>query len=119
MTYRILGWNTDVAESLHVNEALNWHAIQLARSLGDRFYDLGGISRSTAEALLIDRDTSPDSLPSTDRFKAAFGGHPVLLPETRILLTVALIGRASTGVAARAMNSTAVNRLAVKVRRSG
>jgi lipid II:glycine glycyltransferase (peptidoglycan interpeptide bridge formation enzyme) len=80
VTFRLAGWDKEAKAPSHVNEALHWNAIQWARSIGARYYDLGGFDRDCAERLLQGLSASPE-LQSHNLFKLGFGGTPVLFSQ--------------------------------------
>jgi lipid II:glycine glycyltransferase (peptidoglycan interpeptide bridge formation enzyme) len=78
----LTGWD-GTQKNLNPNEACQWHAIQWAKANGFRYYDLGGIDRSFAEALQSGEAPSRRLLDSPAAFKRHFGGEVVLLPQPR------------------------------------
>lgn len=63
------------------NDAIHWAAVKLAKSLGLRYYDLGGISKPAARAIL-NGDPLPESAKQTvTSFKLDFGGEVILYPD--------------------------------------
>lgn len=80
VTYRLPGWNGEAAR-LQPNVACHWHAIRDAIERGDRCYDLGGVDRGLATAILRGGQ-GPSHGPHTPAaFKLGFGGEVVLLPH--------------------------------------
>jgi lipid II:glycine glycyltransferase (peptidoglycan interpeptide bridge formation enzyme) len=72
---RFAGMDRDEAVSRsNVPAAVQWYAIQWAKRAGLRWFDQGGISAESADALFTGQ--SRDSLRGVDRFKASFGGEP-------------------------------------------
>ena len=83
VTDKIQGW-TGEAPALQPNVACLWEAIAWAKAEGFRRFDLGGIARPAAEALLAgDRDKEARGERNPAAFKARFGGHVLMLPEAR------------------------------------
>ena len=71
---------------LQPNRLLDFEAIQWARSIGCRQYELVGLHRGAAVRLLAGARRADVSMPSADAYKLNFGGSIKLLPEARILL---------------------------------
>ena len=65
---------------LRPNDLLEWEAMKRAKSEGYRFIDLGGITRSNAEAMLSG-EKRPSELTGWESFTLSFGGELILLPE--------------------------------------
>jgi peptidoglycan pentaglycine glycine transferase (the first glycine) len=59
---------------------LQWTAMMWAKEMGCANYDLGGIRRETAKALIHDGKLPPQSH-GVDRFKLKFGGQVVTFPD--------------------------------------
>jgi len=77
---RFAGMDRDEAVSRsNVPAAVQWYAIQWAKRAGLRWFDQGGISAESADALFTGQ--SRDSLRGVDRFKASFGGEPHRSPR--------------------------------------
>jgi lipid II:glycine glycyltransferase (peptidoglycan interpeptide bridge formation enzyme) len=66
--------------NLRSNELLEWHMFRWAKSEGYRFFDLMGVQRSAAEAMLAG-EGKPSNMLTAESFKLAFGGDLVLLPQ--------------------------------------
>ena len=65
---------------LRPNEVLEWHLCRWAKAEGYRYFDLGGINRPAAEAILAgNRELA--RLAGWESFKLGFGGKLTLLPE--------------------------------------
>jgi lipid II:glycine glycyltransferase (peptidoglycan interpeptide bridge formation enzyme) len=62
------------------NELLHWTGMQWARDCGYRYYDLEGIDRTVAEAILAGRDRKNLSVPGTTHFKLGLGGQVTRFP---------------------------------------
>lgn len=74
-----IGWSGE-HRHLHPNEALDWHTIRWAKERGFKSYDLEGIERGAAEALL-ETGSLPDRYVNTPTsYKVRMGGEPRLLP---------------------------------------
>jgi lipid II:glycine glycyltransferase (peptidoglycan interpeptide bridge formation enzyme) len=81
VTDKIPGW-TGEAAALQPNVACIWEAITWAKAEGFRHFDLGGLPRDAAAALLSgDRTREAHGERNPAAFKARFGGSVVLLPE--------------------------------------
>lgn len=70
--------------NLYPNEALQWSAIQWAKSRGYRYYDLGGINRAFATSALAGDNNKPRH--SVGFYKLGFGGQIELFPQAFIYL---------------------------------
>jgi lipid II:glycine glycyltransferase (peptidoglycan interpeptide bridge formation enzyme) len=66
------------------NEALQWSAIQWAKSRGFRYYDFGGIDRDFAKSSLAGDTSKPRH--SVGFYKLGFGGGIELFPEAFVYL---------------------------------
>ncbi len=75
-----IGWAGDHAE-ICPNEMLYWEIIRWAKSNGYRFFDSVSIESSLARRLLQGDPVDWTSIEGSSKFKAGFGGNPVLLPE--------------------------------------
>ena len=75
------GWSGQHAR-LRPNEALDWATIKWAKSNGYRYYDLEGIDRKAAEAILRGEQLPNESKLSPTFYKIGFGGETRLLPGT-------------------------------------
>jgi len=72
---RFAGMDRDDAVSRsNVPAAVQWYAIGWAKRAGLRWFDFGGVSAESADALFAGQPR--DSLRGVDRFKASFGGEP-------------------------------------------
>lgn len=75
------GW-TGEKGNLRPNEALEWAAIEWSKAQGYRYYDLEGIDRSAAIAVLAG-EALPDEVADTfSDYKLSYGGQVKLLPQT-------------------------------------
>lgn len=68
--------------NLHPNEAVEWAAIEWAKAQGYRYYDLEGLDRKTAAAVLAGEPLPAEAVKSPDRYKLDHGGEVRLLPQT-------------------------------------
>jgi SAM-dependent methyltransferase len=68
------------ASRLSVPAAVEWHAILWAAAHGVRWFDSGGIRRSTADLLTSGRSVGPLEASGPDWFKASFGGRVFVYP---------------------------------------
>lgn len=106
VTYKLPGWDSALPQPKHVNEALHWHAIRWARSIGAHTYDFGGFDRQAAERAVAG-ETMPDGFDRTpNHFKAGFGGEVVLMPMARFRVLAPVAGRPMSVLGARALGST-------------
>lgn len=80
VTYWKAGWSGECS-TLYPNEALQWTAIQWAKSNGYRYYDLGGIPRALAKSALADDSVRKPGAHSVAFYKLGFGGQIELFPE--------------------------------------
>jgi lipid II:glycine glycyltransferase (peptidoglycan interpeptide bridge formation enzyme) len=116
VTRRLAGWNSAIRSPAHVNEALEWAAIQWARSINARYYDLGGFDRDCAERILNKLPLEPYSLTSHHNFKWGFGGTPVLLPRAYIHLANPSLNRLAHWFGPSLLQSNQVRKLAHRLR---
>ena len=65
----------------HPNEAVQWAAIQWAKSQGYRYYDFGGIPRPLAKSALRGEAVDDTVNNSVASYKLGYGGQVVLFPE--------------------------------------
>ena len=108
-----IGWSGDYRH-LHPNEALDWHTIRWAKERGFKHYDLEGITRGAAEALL-ETGSLPDRYMNTPTsYKVRLGGEPRLLPSASCFFTNPalrlLYGRIGKRVLARPRIQKAIGR---------
>jgi len=78
--YKVGAWS-GTRGNIRPNELLHWTGMQWGRARGHRYYDFGGVKRSTGQALLSAHP--PD--PITDgvaKFKLGFGGEVTAFPRT-------------------------------------
>jgi peptidoglycan pentaglycine glycine transferase (the first glycine) len=75
------GWSGERGD-LHPNEAVHWAGMQWAKDNGYSWYDLEGIDRKAAGALL-DGSADRSATKGVTRFKLGFGGEVCLLPAAR------------------------------------
>jgi lipid II:glycine glycyltransferase (peptidoglycan interpeptide bridge formation enzyme) len=92
------------ASRLSVPAAVEWRAILWAKSRGIRWFDSGGVRRSSAELLMASRSLAPTDIIGPDWFKASFGGVPYVYPPAVEMIASPvlrsgydLICRSSTG----------------------
>jgi lipid II:glycine glycyltransferase (peptidoglycan interpeptide bridge formation enzyme) len=92
------------ASRLSVPAAVEWRAVQWARSEGIRWFDSGGIQRASADLLMTRRHAGPADIIGADWFKASFGGVPYLYPQAVEMITAPairagydLVRRSATG----------------------
>ena len=81
---RISGYAPDLVprKKMRPNDALRWTAILGAREQGDRWYDLGGVELTVAQALAEGVDPTADAmLASRSAHKLGLGGTPLVYPE--------------------------------------
>ncbi len=74
-----IGWSGEQGQ-LHPNEALDWFTMQWAKDRGYRYYDLEGIERSAAEALLKHEPLPNEFAGTPTAYKVRLGGRPNLSP---------------------------------------
>jgi lipid II:glycine glycyltransferase (peptidoglycan interpeptide bridge formation enzyme) len=84
------GWTKEHAEK-RPNEALYWHTILWAKEQGFQFFDFGEIELGAAKCLCNDHHLPEEYKCSSVRFKLAFGGTPVLYPETYVYFPNAIV----------------------------
>jgi lipid II:glycine glycyltransferase (peptidoglycan interpeptide bridge formation enzyme) len=78
-TYWKGGWSGQHGNR-YPNEALQWTAIQWAKAQGYRYYDMGGIPRALAKAVL-DGESVRKGNYSVGFYKLGFGGQVELFPQ--------------------------------------
>jgi lipid II:glycine glycyltransferase (peptidoglycan interpeptide bridge formation enzyme) len=79
-TYWKGGWSGQHGNR-YPNEAVQWAAIQWAKSQGYRYYDFGGIPRALANAVLAGESVRNQVNYSVGFYKLGFGGQVELFPE--------------------------------------
>lgn len=79
-TYWKGGWSGQHGNR-YPNEALQWTAIRWAKAQGYRYYDLGGIPRALAKAVLAGESVRNQGNHSVGFYKLGFGGQVELFPE--------------------------------------
>lgn len=81
------------------NEALQWSAIQWAKSQGHRYYDFGGINRAFATSALSGDNDKPRH--SVGFYKLGFGGQIELFPQAFIYLYNPMLRRLWSAISKR------------------
>ena len=79
-TYWKGGWSGEHGNR-YPNEALQWTAIQWAKAQGYRYYDMGGIPRALAKAVLDGESVRKQGNYSVGFYKLGFGGQVELFPQ--------------------------------------
>jgi lipid II:glycine glycyltransferase (peptidoglycan interpeptide bridge formation enzyme) len=110
-TYWKTGWSGEHGGQ-YPNEALQWSAIQWAKSQGYRYYDFGGIYRPLAIDLLAGKTDYNPKEHGTSFYKLGYGGEVKLLPEASAYVHNRLLRR----IASRVSNMAAVSRMLGKLR---
>jgi peptidoglycan pentaglycine glycine transferase (the first glycine) len=82
VVYTLGGWSGGRTTGLHPNELVHWSAMQWAREHGYRYYDLYGIDRSAARAVLAGEELPGSGHRGFTHFKLGFGGEVTLDPST-------------------------------------
>jgi peptidoglycan pentaglycine glycine transferase (the first glycine) len=77
--YKMGGW-LGCHRDVRPNELLHWAGMQWARDRGYRYYDLEGIDRAVAEAILTGRDSKDLPVPGITHFKLGLGGEVAEFP---------------------------------------
>lgn len=77
--YKMGGWAGE-RSPIHPNELLHWKGMLWAKEGGYRWYDLEGIDREVACAVLANRAIPPAGRTGPDRFKLGLGGQVALFP---------------------------------------
>lgn len=75
-----IGWSGKHSR-LHPNEALDWFTIRWAKENGYKYYDLEGIKRPAAKAIINGQPLPQEYAASPTSFKLRFGGEVALYPE--------------------------------------
>lgn len=65
---------------LRAPAAVRWTAIRWAKAHGYDYFDFGGISERSGDALLSGERVNPGELPGPDQFKISFGGSAYRYP---------------------------------------
>jgi lipid II:glycine glycyltransferase (peptidoglycan interpeptide bridge formation enzyme) len=81
-----IGWSGEHSR-LHPNEALDWFTIQWAKAKGYRYYDLEGIKRPAAQAIVSGQPLPEKYAESPTAFKLRFGGEVQLYPGAYCLIS--------------------------------
>ena len=79
VNYKMGGW-LGCHRDVRPNELLHWAGMQWARDRGYRYYDLEGIDRAVAEAILAGRDSKDLPVPGITHFKLGLGGEVAEFP---------------------------------------
>ncbi len=85
-----IGWSGKHSKR-HPNEALDWFTIQWAKQQGYEFYDLEGINRSDAEAIVQSDRIDYASLEGPTQYKIRLGGEVAILPTAFCFFTNPLL----------------------------
>jgi hypothetical protein len=115
-TFKLAGWDADSAAPPNASDAVQWAAIQWARSNGDRTYDFGGFDRHCAECLTAGRPLPDSFYHSPSFYKLGFGGTTLQLPRARFLLLPRLAHLAFGAVAQSLFSNPKVRRLGQHLR---
>jgi hypothetical protein len=115
-TFKLAGWDADSEAPPNASDAVQWAAIQWARSNGDRTYDFGGFDRHCAECLTAGRPLPDSFYHSPSFYKLGFGGTTLSLPRARFLLLPRLAHLAFGAVAQSLFSNPKVRRLAHHLR---
>ena len=78
---KVLGWSGNFPEK-RPNDAAFWGAICWASNHNYEWFDMGGIRRQSAEAILAGSSLPDESRSSPDFFKLGFGGQIKLMPQS-------------------------------------
>lgn len=91
------GWSGEEPKR-YPNEAMEWYAIQWAKTHGYRYYDFEGLDPRAARAV-VNAETMPDDLvQSAATFKLGFGGDVRLNQPTLYLVSNRVLGMVYTRV---------------------
>ncbi len=93
VTFWKKGWSGAMRDC-HPNQQIMFEGIQWTHANGYRFFDLAAMNRSTAAALLADKELSTEQKSSRDFFLLGYGGRPVLLPESWAYFPNPILNRA-------------------------
>ncbi len=77
--YKMGGWSGERSD-IHPNELLHWSGILWSKEGGYRWYDLEGIDREVASAVVTNQAIPPSGRTGPDRFKLGLGGQVTLFP---------------------------------------
>jgi lipid II:glycine glycyltransferase (peptidoglycan interpeptide bridge formation enzyme) len=103
VTYWKAGWSGEYSNR-YPNEALQWAAIQWAKSNGYRYYDLGGINRALAKSALEGVSIRKPAGHSVGFYKLGFGGQIELFPKAQMYIYSQPLRRAWSMISKRAPN---------------
>jgi lipid II:glycine glycyltransferase (peptidoglycan interpeptide bridge formation enzyme) len=79
VNFKMGGW-LGCHRDVRPNELLHWVGMQWARDRGYRYYDLEGIDRTVAEAIVSGRDSKDLPVSGLTHFKLGLGGEVVEFP---------------------------------------
>lgn len=99
------------------NEALQWAAIEWARSHGYRYYDLEGIEPDVARRAVEQQPPDPMDDPLS-RFKLGFGGRVTLLPSATFYIANPILRQAAPYVLSRLSGQSLLKRTLSHLRTS-
>jgi lipid II:glycine glycyltransferase (peptidoglycan interpeptide bridge formation enzyme) len=72
--------------SRHPNELLTMEAFDWGCKHGYEYADFGSLQKSIARALQAGTELTPEQMQTRDFFNIGFGGHPKLMPESRLFI---------------------------------
>jgi lipid II:glycine glycyltransferase (peptidoglycan interpeptide bridge formation enzyme) len=91
------------------NEALQWSAIQWAKSRGYRYYDFGGINRAFAKGALAGHVSNQKH--SVASYKLGFGGQIELFPEAFVYFYNPTLRRLWSAMSKREREQTLIRKV--------
>ena len=112
VTYWKTGWSGEHIGRRYPNEAIQWAAIQWAKSQGYRYYDFGGIHRRLGIDLLAGKSDHNPKEHGTSLYKVGYGGEVKLLPEA----SAYVYNRLFRGIASKVSDMQMVSRTLSRLR---
>jgi hypothetical protein len=118
VTARLQGFDPAQGDAgLRPNERVLWTAVEHARELGARWYDLGGLPRDEVTALAGGAERRSEVLSSSrSSHKVRLGGVPVVHPAPLELISGRLFGAAYRAVRSSRVWATVRKQLEVRFR---
>jgi len=115
VTYWRGGWSGEHG-GRYPNEALQWAAIQWARSQGYRYYDFGGIPRALAKSGLAGDSIRSPGQHSVGFYKLGFGGQIELFPESLLYVYNPTLRRIWSAVSKRELEQPFLRKILPRLR---
>ncbi len=116
VTCKLSGWDASIEAARDANDALYWAGIGLTRSLSGHTYDLGGLDRPVATALLSGAPLPDDFHRTPAYFKVGFGGSVVVFPPVFANVVAPVLGAPATALLSRGFRDPRVPGLVYRFR---